>query len=538
MNKRQKEILQAQLDNEKAVLKQLESNYEDALGEIDSKIAILMARQDADMQHVIYQVEYQKALRTQVQAILENLQANEFTTISEYLTKSYEDGFIGTMYDLQGQGIPLIFPIDQKAVVDAIQNDTKLSESLYTRLGHDITDLKKKITGEISRGLSSGQMFSEISRNIASWARIPKNNAMRITRTEAHRIQVKATSDAQHKAKEKGADVVKQWDSTLDSRTRESHVAMDGEIAELDDTFSNGLEYPGDPKGSAEEVINCRCALLQRARWALGNDYTKWSEDAEVVYSDDGTAQLAIIEAKNYSEFAQKYSKAVEKMEENGKIVYKESATIEEAKKFASDVLGFSTVDYDKFNIDVANMVNRATAEIYNVFGNLSKSGHLAGVRLYPKKASWYAAYSPGWKEVFMKNVSAKTATAKMAKDAKEQFGFGFWSTANAEQAIRHELGHAIQHMYTDKYIGYQGTPVGKLKEIHEIREKIMESCGITKWDITDSEEHRKAAGNIISYYALKNDGEFIAESVAEYMGGNPRETAKKVIEILLREGD
>ena len=317
MNKRQKEILQAQIDNEKEVLKQLEGNYKDALAEINGKIEALMARQDADMQHVIYQVEYQKALKTQVQAILENLQANEFETISEYLAKAYEDGFIGTMYDLQGQGIPLIFPIDQKAVVAAIQADTKLSESLYAKLGHDITDLKKKITGEISRGLSSGQMYSEISRNIATWARIPKSNAMRITRTEAHRIQCKATADAQHKAKEKGADVVKQWDSILDSKTRESHVEMDGEVAELDEPFSNGLEYPGDPKGSAEEVINCRCALLQRARWALGNDYTKWSEDAPVVISDDGTTQFAIIDASSYKEFKGFYRDATNQMTMN-----------------------------------------------------------------------------------------------------------------------------------------------------------------------------------------------------------------------------
>ena len=315
LNKRQKEILQVQLDNEKAVLKKLESNYKDALGEINGKIEMLMARQDADLQHVIYQVQYQQALRTQVQAILENLQTNEFGTIAEYLAKSYEDGFIGTMYDLQGQGIPLIFPIDQKAVVDAIQNETKLSDTLYAKL--DIKEFKKKINGEISRGLSTGQMFSEISRNIASWANIEKNKAMRITRTEAHRIQCKATSDAQHKAKEKGADVVKQWDSTLDSKTRESHVAMDGEIAELDDTFSNGLEYPGDPKGSAEEVINCRCALLQRARWALGNDYTKWSEDASAVISDDGTTQFAIIDANSYKEFKGFYRDATNQMTMN-----------------------------------------------------------------------------------------------------------------------------------------------------------------------------------------------------------------------------
>lgn len=30
--------------------------------------------------------------------------------------------------------------------------------------------------------------------------------------------------------------------------------------------------FPSDPKGSAGEVINCRCALLQRARWSLDDD--------------------------------------------------------------------------------------------------------------------------------------------------------------------------------------------------------------------------------------------------------------------------
>ena len=81
MNKRQKEILQVQLDNEKAVLKKLETNYQDALDEINSKIEILMARQDADMQHVIYQVQYQQALKTQVQSILETLQTKELRSI-------------------------------------------------------------------------------------------------------------------------------------------------------------------------------------------------------------------------------------------------------------------------------------------------------------------------------------------------------------------------------------------------------------------------------------------------------------------------
>ena len=326
INKREKEGLQVFLDNEKEVLKRLEKNYSDALDEINDKIAMLLGRQDADLQHVIYQVQYQQALKTQISAILDVLHNNEFATVSEYLIKSYEDGFITTMYNIHGQGIPLILPIDQKQIAEAIQHETNLSENLYKAMGHDIKDLQKKISGEISRGIAGGQMYSEISRNIASWARIPKNNAMRIARTEGHRIQTKSAMDAGRKAISKGANIVKQWDSSLDKRTRDSHVRVDGEIREMEEKFSNGLLYPGDPNGRAEQVINCRCALLQRARWALDGEETKalgnvedMSKERQKVIADklnvpveelkNYSNQIVPINAKNYEDFKRQYDK-------------------------------------------------------------------------------------------------------------------------------------------------------------------------------------------------------------------------------------
>ena len=339
MNKKQKEIQQLFLDQEKEVLKKLEANYQDALEEINSKIELLMARQDADMQHVIYQVEYQKALKSQVSTILEQLHNNEFETVSEYLAVSYEDGFIGAMYDLQGQGIPLIIPIDQEQVVAAIQHETKLSESLYMALGRDTKDLSKKIAGEISRGISTGSMYSEIARNIAAWGRIPQNNAMRIARTEAHRIQNKASMDACWKAKANGADVVKEWSAALDKKTRPSHQKLDGQIRELDEEFEvNGYTamQPGD-FGRPEEDINCRCRVNQRARWNLGSNYTKWSEDAPIEIADDGTSQLAYIPAKNYKEFKEQYNQATERVRSN----------VQKIKESVENIAKSSTIEPD-----------------------------------------------------------------------------------------------------------------------------------------------------------------------------------------------
>ena len=60
-----------------------------------------------------------------------------------------------------------------------------------------------------------------------------------------------------------GSDVVagQEWIATADSRTRESHVELDGEVVGINEPFSNGLDYPGDPAGDAAETINCRCTI-------------------------------------------------------------------------------------------------------------------------------------------------------------------------------------------------------------------------------------------------------------------------------------
>lgn len=228
-----------------------------------------------------------------------------------------------------------------------------MSESLYTRLGKDTKVLSKQIAGEISRGIASAFMYSEISRNIAGYCGISKNKAMRIARTESHRIQCKATADAQRKAKEKGADVVKQWDASLDGKTRDTHWELDGQIRELDEPFEvQGMTamQPGD-FGDPAEDCNCRCALLQRVRWALGNDYTKWSPDAPVEISDDGTTQFVNVDAKNFTEFKGIYQDITGQMTmnmENNNSVHTQDNThkISEKRKTSEGI--FDTYNNEK----------------------------------------------------------------------------------------------------------------------------------------------------------------------------------------------
>lgn len=354
MNRRQKIVQKQFLDNEEAVIKRLNQVYGKSLeditkrvSELDSSIDALRKAYDSvtddeigelaaaflkKNQHLtpdearetlqsmiqakVYQKDYQAALKKQVGGILDTMHKEEFKTVSEYLNKCYEEGFLGTLYDLQGQGVPLAFPLDQKAMVTAVQLDSKISHGLYTRLGEDVALLKKKITAQVSRGISTGMTFKQVAQQLAGYTNIGYNNAIRIARTEGHRIQCQSGMDACYKAQEKGADVVKQWDSTLDARTRDSHAKVDGEIRELDKPFSNGLMFPGDPDGEAAEVINCRCALLQRARWAVGGSFTKMNNFTKQLETFESPESYGDFKKAFFSKENRNYMDYVEEMED------------------------------------------------------------------------------------------------------------------------------------------------------------------------------------------------------------------------------
>ena len=302
MNKRQKEIMQVQLDNEKAVLAELEKQYKKALRDIERKIMILES--DELTQSRIYRLEYQKALKQQVQAVLEKLHADEYSTIQKFLTGSYTDGFLGTVYDMHGQGVPLIFPIDPKEAAAAVMTESKLSVPLYDALGVDTKKLTKTISSEISRGIASSMAYTDIARNIANASKAPLSRAKTIVQTESHRIQEKAALDAQYKAKSRGADVDKYWNSTLDGDTRPTHRQLDGQFRAVEEYYElDGKKamHPGG-FGRPEEDCNCRCRSLTRAKWALDED--------ELQTLKDRAAFFGLDKSENFKEFKEKYLNA------------------------------------------------------------------------------------------------------------------------------------------------------------------------------------------------------------------------------------
>ena len=124
----------------------------------------------------------------------------------------------------------------------------KLRKTLAEGVDSSMPNLKKELQK------SAEEVFSELSNT----------RAFLIARTETGAsVNVGQVSTYKATGIEK-----KEWISTLDDRTRESHLQMDGVIADIDSTFEvenltdggvDNMLYPLDPTGSAGNVCGCRC---------------------------------------------------------------------------------------------------------------------------------------------------------------------------------------------------------------------------------------------------------------------------------------
>lgn len=118
---------------------------------------------------------------------------------------------------------------------------------------------KEKLRKTLSEGIIEGESIPKLRDRVSSIMTEAKTTrATLIARTETHNtvgygtFETYKTTDIQQKG----------WLTTLDGRERSSHNAINGEVVGMDQSFSNGLMYPGDASGPASEIIACRCVLL------------------------------------------------------------------------------------------------------------------------------------------------------------------------------------------------------------------------------------------------------------------------------------
>jgi SPP1 gp7 family putative phage head morphogenesis protein len=204
--------------------------------------------------------KYAKLL-IKVNAEISTLNSSVGAILSASTFEQYANAFYQSAYaiDKAASGVKISYKLlNENVVKKAIENPLS---NLAIAKNNEL--LKIGIDQAITQSFIQGEGFPKMAKRVQEAMGDKAKNVMAIARTEGHTAANQGKMDSAAVAEKAGVNIVKVWDATLDSRTRSEHGSMDGQKRKLDEKFSNGLMYPGDPAGSAYWVINCRCAMRQ-----------------------------------------------------------------------------------------------------------------------------------------------------------------------------------------------------------------------------------------------------------------------------------
>lgn len=455
--------------------KSLRRSYTSLLSDMNNVISNTYAKlDDNDMLNSL--MKYNR--KDNVEGQLNNL-INEFSKSKYKGMYSQLKGQVTHAYDYYHTALTEVTgktfqktPLKAEWLAQTIENEVS-GLTLKQTLQRDRQNIIYSIKSNLIQGVNRGESFSSMAKRMKDVLNGDYKKAVRIARTETHRVREAGTYESALMGEKAGIKQVKTWNSSNDSRTRKEHRRLDGETIPLDEYFQVGRAKalkPGDT-GRAEHDINCRCFLTY-----------------EIV--DDADTETP---------------KETEAKKENT-MRYTNVKTRQEAEQWVKDNFHI-TADYKGFRLDTANAVNETLVHFKDVFGDKMILNKICALKdPYKDGTIIYGQYTPmtGTIEFATKSMGGLGTAAK--KSYKKMSS----STDSPYHHIRHEMGHAVERWCREN----------NPKTISTIRD-MLKYEGITKDDL--------------SSYGLTTPSEFIAECVAEYMNGNPRRVAKTVTELLLK---
>jgi uncharacterized protein with gpF-like domain len=171
---------------------------------------------------------------------------------------------------LNAQGI-------SKETVLASQSELIAGNTFTDRMLQDQRNMQFRIRGAVGQAVIQGETVRQLQERLKALDDVYKssaNKAMTTARTELLTAYSKGQELAIDEAEESGVEFNFIWSSTLDDRTRTSHVRADRKKAKIiddDPVFTVGGVKFSSPRivsprntstNTAREIINCRCRRL------------------------------------------------------------------------------------------------------------------------------------------------------------------------------------------------------------------------------------------------------------------------------------
>lgn len=194
---------------------------------------------------------------------LANVDQRAADIINGQLAGVYATNYNFASYTVESKTVGASFTLhDDRSVARLARDNPRLLPKVNPDKVKGQAWSRRKINNVITQGILQGKAIPDIAKGLSQVVGMEWNSAVRNARTAMTGAENAGRLGSYQDAKNMGIKLRKQWMATLDERTRESHVAIDGEIVDIDKKFSNGLMYPADPDGEPAEVYNCRCTMV------------------------------------------------------------------------------------------------------------------------------------------------------------------------------------------------------------------------------------------------------------------------------------
>lgn len=389
----------------------------------------------------------------------------------------------------------------------------------------------KQMASKLMQGILQGDSIPKISQSFLDVVHNNATSATRAARTLVTQAENRGRIDSYRNLSEQGVVQEKVWIATPDSRTRRTHLDVDGETVGINDTFSNGLEYPADPSGDPAEVYNCRCSMrteivgFRRADGSI----------SRVDYERDDTMHESQMEEE-------RERRGIEKEEPKAtpapQISFTPAQTIEEAERFANETFidgGFNltgkSISYSGIDIAVANRINERLNAIYSQY-DIQK---LSSLEAYGKKNKRVYAqnadapfFTTNFGNIGMNTIFVKSESQieKYAADGDKAFQY-VMDNINVLSGAQLEIAKAYQTAGRNLV---DNSLEGMIT--HEIGHHISYMTNVNKDLAGIQESDWKEYAKNLSGYANHSFGEYVAESFTAYYNGDTSKLQPELIKV------
>ena len=253
--------------------KTVQKKMADYAKSIDEKSAeLLQAYKDAETED-----EKQKSKKAYIRFYRKLVKSKEFSALSSNIANDLYEANVEASAYINSQ-TPSIYALNYNYINAEMAKDidgftpqeiTEAEAKKYSGYTQQTVDRKKDTDwnkDNLKKSVIAGSLLllgasAIMKRSANSAVEKNRNSASMHSSGMGTDAENKARLDGMYRASDIGVKVQKQWRSTLDNRTRDSHRSIDSETIDLDATFDNGLKYPREPGGALSEICNCRCRL-------------------------------------------------------------------------------------------------------------------------------------------------------------------------------------------------------------------------------------------------------------------------------------